>query len=85
MSAQADEPQGQSRCGAILVPTKELSWLAMTADQAQILYQVIREQRANITERWSHGIFMGLSDSLCDIHRAGGAYTRPISDYSRPL
>lgn len=81
----SDESERPSRPGGILVPTRELSWLSLTADQAQILHQIIHENRENITKRWSWGIFDGLSESLCDIERAGGAYTRPVSGYSRPL
>lgn len=63
---------------AILAPSSELSWLALTADQAQILHRVVRENRADITQRWSPGIYDGLSQALCDIERAGGAYIREL-------
>lgn len=58
----------------MLVPTSGLSWLALTRSQAQLLHQVLNENRADITKRWSPGIFDGLAQSLCDIERAGGAY-----------
>jgi hypothetical protein len=61
---------------AMLVPSSELSWLALTSDQAHILNQIIHRHRAGITECWSHGIFDGLSNSLCEIENAGGAYIR---------
>lgn len=61
---------------AMLAPSSELNWLALTTDQARILYQVVRDQRADITVRWSPGICDGLSQALCEIERAGGAYIR---------
>lgn len=63
---------------ALLVSSSELSWLALTADQARILRRLVHENRLDITRRWSHGIFDGLSRSLCEIDNAGGAYTRGI-------
>jgi hypothetical protein len=81
MSALAevsDEPEGHSRPGSILAPTSEFSWLALTPDQAQILYRVVQESRADIARRWSHGIVEGLSQALRDIDRAGGAYIRTL-------
>ena len=59
----------------MLVPSNELSWRVLTADQANILGRLVHENRANITHRWSAGILEGLSQSLRDIERAGGAYT----------
>ena len=70
---------------AMLAPSSELSWLALTTDQAQILYQLVHENRTDITRRWSHGIWDGLSEALCDVERAGGAYIRELPGYSRPL
>lgn len=67
-------PLPQAR--AILLPSSQLSWLTLTRDQARILNQVVYENRETITKRWSSGIFDGLSGSLSDIDRAGGAYTR---------
>lgn len=66
------------REGAMLVPSSELSWLAMTADQAQILYRVVHENSADIKQRWSPGICDGLCRALCEIDRAGGAYLRSL-------
>jgi hypothetical protein len=62
----------------LLVPSSKLSWLALTSDQARILYRVVQENRANITHRWSQGILEGLTESLADIERAGGAYIRKL-------
>jgi hypothetical protein len=62
----------------LLVPSSKLCWLALTSDQARILYRVVEENRANITHRWSPGIFDGLSVSLREIERAGGAYIRSL-------
>lgn len=62
----------------LLLPSSKLSWLALTQDQARILYQVVRENRTDITRRWSPGIFDGLSTSLRDVDRAGGAYIRKV-------
>lgn len=56
----------------------------MTPDQAQILYQVVLENRANITQRWSPGICDGLSEALCEIDRAGGAYIRELPPLHPP-
>ena len=64
--------------GAIVAPSSQFKWLALTTDQAQILCHVVRENRANITDRWSPGVWKGLSEALCDIDRAGGAYIRPL-------
>jgi hypothetical protein len=63
---------------SFLAPTSELSLLTLTADQAKILYKVVQLNRADITKRWSPGIFEGLSQALRDIDRAGGAYIRPL-------
>ena len=70
---------------AILAPSSELSWLALTSDQAQILHRVVYENRAEITTRWSPGIFDGLRQSLSDVERAGGAYIRPLPTPPLPL
>jgi hypothetical protein len=59
----------------MLAPRTEMTWLALTRDQARILLRLVQEGRANITERWSHGIWDGLSESLLDIASCGGAYT----------
>ena len=64
------------REGAILAPSNGFSWLTMTRDQAHILNQIIHKHRAGITDHWSPGIWDGLSQALCDIESAGGAYTR---------
>jgi len=66
----------------MLAPSSEVSWLALTKDQAQILYQLVHERRADITHRWSPGIWSGLSEALCDIDRAGGAYIRDLPSLS---
>jgi hypothetical protein len=73
MSARIETDARQS---AMLVPSSQLSWLAMTKDQAKILYQIVHENRADITKRWSAGIRDGLYQSLYDVERAGGAYIR---------
>ncbi len=79
-------PSSEPTCGRVtmLAPSRELSWLAMTPDQAQILYQVVLENRANITQRWSPGICDGLSEALCEIDRAGGAYIRELPPLHPP-
>lgn len=61
---------------AMLAPSTELRWLVLTQDQAQILRQLVLENRGNITEQWSYGVFDGLCTSLCEIDNAGGAYIR---------
>jgi hypothetical protein len=66
------------REGAMLAPSRDLSWLALTADQAGILYRLVQEHRGEITKRWSHGIWDGLSEALSNIKTAGGAYIRPL-------
>jgi hypothetical protein len=71
-------PTPPAREGALLVHSNELSWRALTSDQARILYRVVQENRANIKHRWSPGIFDGLSESLGEIERAGGAYVRSL-------
>jgi hypothetical protein len=63
-----------TREGAMLAPSAELSWLALTSDQARVLYQLVREQQADIKQRWSPGIWAGLHEALFDIEMAGGAY-----------
>lgn len=63
---------------AMLAPSSELSWLALTTDQAQILSEVVAQNRSQICEQWSYGICDGLVQSLVDIERAGGAYTRGL-------
>lgn len=67
----------------MLAPRSELDWLAMTSDQAEILYQVIHENHRIITKRWSDGVFDGLCRSLCDIELAGGAYIRRVPSEGR--
>jgi hypothetical protein len=62
----------------LLVPSSELSWLALTSDQARILSRVVEQNRAYVTHRWSPGILDGLSEALGDIERAGGAYVRKL-------
>lgn len=77
-SSEPTTPEPTVRERAMLVPSSELRWLAMTSDQAHILNQIVHRHRAGITERWSHGIFDGLSTSLSEIERAGGAYIRTV-------
>ena len=62
---------------AMLASSSELSWLALTTDQAQILSEVVAQNRSQICQQWSYGICDGLVQSLADIERAGGAYTHP--------
>jgi hypothetical protein len=69
--------QQRMRPGAILGPSAELSYLAMTADQARILRQLAHERRAEIIQRWSIGIYDGLDEALWNIESAGAAYVRP--------
>lgn len=64
--------------GRMLIPSSELSWLALTRDQAHILYQLVHENRANIMHRWSPGIWDGLAQALYEIEMAGGAYIRKL-------
>lgn len=85
LESSGPEPAPAFRERAILAPSSQLSWLALTTDQAQILYQIVHENRDDITRGWSHGIWDGLSEALCDIERAGGAYIRELPGYSRPL
>jgi hypothetical protein len=73
---ETDAPSG--RQGAMLAPSSDLSWLALTTDQATILYRLVHEHRGDITKRWSYGIWDGLSQALSDIKTAGGAYIRPL-------
>ena len=75
-TATNDAPSIRER--AILAPSSALSWLALTRDQAQILYWLIHENQAVIIRRCSPGIWNGLSQSLFDIERAGGAYIREL-------
>jgi hypothetical protein len=52
----------------------------LTSDQAALLYDLVKEHRAAIVEKWAYGIYDGLRQSLMQIDRGGGAYLR-----SRPL
>jgi hypothetical protein len=76
--------QPDSLRAALLVPSGDLKWLALTTDQAQILYELVRENRDDITRRWSHGIWDGLSEALRNIERGGGAYTRLPPSFGIP-
>lgn len=62
----------------LLVPRSELSWLALTSDQARILQRIIHDNRSQIRRQWSDGIFDGLGKSLHEVERAGGAYIREL-------
>lgn len=48
--------------------------VALTSEQAQILYDLVEVNGSLIEARWSHGIWCGLLDTLLWIEAAGGAY-----------
>jgi hypothetical protein len=73
-----------SREGAMLAPRAEMTWLALTSDQARILLRLVQEGRADITQRWSHGIWDGLYESLRNIDSCGGAYTTKATTQDPP-
>lgn len=48
----------------------------MTPDQAELLYDLVKEHREAIIARRSFGILDGLLQALAQIDRGGGAYVR---------
>ena len=45
----------------------------LTSEQAAILYDLVKEHRAAMIERWAKGMYEGLLMSLAYIDRGGGA------------
>lgn len=76
--SEASAGHEPARPRPLLVPRSELSWLALTSDQARILQRIIYDNRPQIRRQWSDGIFDGLTKSLYEVEGAGGAYIREL-------
>jgi hypothetical protein len=84
MGSPSSEPAPDSTAPAANITTSsgKPAPLALTPEQARILYDLVQVNSALIEGRWSRGIWYGLVDALFWIECAGGAY---VDDRRDPL